>query len=122
MKAWRRLAGPTNSTAAKESAPNSLRALYGTDGTKNAVHGSDSLASAFLEINFCFSSERSPAQGVHGQQEERGVAGPAVRSDFVPEEKMFALLQPGTSELHKGSEIHRGTSAFMECVCVCAWC
>lgn len=30
------------------------RALYGTDGTKNAVHGSDSFASALREVNFCF--------------------------------------------------------------------
>ncbi|CAM9993678.1 unnamed protein product, partial [Sphacelaria rigidula] len=64
VTAWRRLAGPTNSTEAKESAPSSLRALYGTDGTKNAVHGSDSLASAFWEINFCLGADRNPAQGV----------------------------------------------------------
>ena len=32
----------------------SLRALYGTDGTKNATHGSDSPASAAREIRFFF--------------------------------------------------------------------
>ncbi len=42
IEKWRNLIGPTNSTVAKEQKPNSIRALYGTDGTKNAVHGSDS--------------------------------------------------------------------------------
>lgn len=32
----------------------SLRALYGTDGTQNATHGSDSPASAAREIKFFF--------------------------------------------------------------------
>lgn len=39
---WRKFIGPTNSLKAKEEAPNSLRGLYGEDGTKNACHGSDS--------------------------------------------------------------------------------
>jgi len=38
---WRRLMGPTNVDAAKKDAPKSIRALYGEDMTKNAVHGSD---------------------------------------------------------------------------------
>ena len=42
IKRWRRLIGPTNCFKAREEAPNSLRALYGTDGTQNACHGSDS--------------------------------------------------------------------------------
>lgn len=39
---WRTLIGPTNTEKAKKEAPNSLRARFGTDQTKNAVHGSDS--------------------------------------------------------------------------------
>jgi nucleoside-diphosphate kinase len=42
VKKWRTLIGPTNSEKARKEAPNTLRALYGTDGDKNAVHGSDS--------------------------------------------------------------------------------
>ena len=42
VKGWREFIGPTNSATAKAEAPGSLRALFGTDGTKNAVHGSDS--------------------------------------------------------------------------------
>jgi len=42
VKNWRQVIGPTNSLVAKQDAPNSVRGLYGTDNTRNAVHGSDS--------------------------------------------------------------------------------
>lgn len=54
IKDWRALMGPTNSNNAKKEAPKSLRALYGTDGTMNATHGSDSPHSARREIKFFF--------------------------------------------------------------------
>lgn len=46
--------GPTNSLKAVEEAPNSIRARFGTDGTQNATHGSDSMGSAARELNFWF--------------------------------------------------------------------
>ena len=46
VSAWRKLLGPTDSGVARKEAASSLRAQFGTDGTKNAAHGSDSLASA----------------------------------------------------------------------------
>jgi len=51
---WRRFIGPTNTQKAKQEAPNSLRALYGTDATKNAVHGSDAVESSARERSFFF--------------------------------------------------------------------
>ena len=54
IKEWRSLLGPTNSEAARQSAPDSIRAVYGTDGTSNAAHGSDSPESAQREIKFFF--------------------------------------------------------------------
>lgn len=54
IQKWRRLIGPTNTFTAQKEAPNSLRALYGTDGTRNACHGSDAIASAEREIGFFF--------------------------------------------------------------------
>ena len=39
---WRQIIGPTSTQTAQAEAPGSIRALYGTDNTKNAVHGSDS--------------------------------------------------------------------------------
>lgn len=54
VTSWRKYIGPTNTEKAKAEAPDSIRAIYGTDGTHNAVHGSDSEASAFREILFFF--------------------------------------------------------------------
>ncbi|GHP10385.1 hypothetical protein PPROV_000911600 [Pycnococcus provasolii] len=51
---WRAMMGPTNSFKARDENPTCLRALYGTDGTQNATHGSDSPASAAREIKFFF--------------------------------------------------------------------
>ncbi|KAJ1633248.1 nucleoside diphosphate kinase [Pavlovales sp. CCMP2436] len=51
---WRALMGPTRTATAREQAPGSLRALYGTDGTRNATHGSDSVLSARRELKFWF--------------------------------------------------------------------
>jgi len=42
IQKWRNFIGPTNTATAKMEAPRSIRALFGSDGTKNAVHGSDS--------------------------------------------------------------------------------
>lgn len=54
IRGWRALLGPTDSTVAKVKAPNSLRAIYGTDGRRNACHGSDSPQSAEREIALVF--------------------------------------------------------------------
>jgi len=52
--AWRSLMGPTNSREARKNAPHTIRAKYGSDQTRNACHGSDSLASAQREVSFFF--------------------------------------------------------------------
>jgi len=62
IKAWRDFIGPTNSLNAKNQAPYSIRAKFGTDGTKNAVHGSDSSSSASREINLIFNKTKSQPQ------------------------------------------------------------
>ncbi|XP_065655285.1 thioredoxin domain-containing protein 6 isoform X7 [Hydra vulgaris] len=48
------LIGPTEISLAKMSAPNSLRARYGTDMVQDAVHCSDSHESASRELEFFF--------------------------------------------------------------------
>ena len=54
ISAWRALMGPTNSKEVREIKPTSLRAIYGTDNTQNACHGSDSTISARREVLFYF--------------------------------------------------------------------
>ncbi|NP_001072619.1 nucleoside diphosphate kinase homolog 5 [Xenopus tropicalis] len=51
---WKELIGPTNSLKAKETHPESLRAIYGTDDLRNALHGSYCFTSAEREIRFMF--------------------------------------------------------------------
>ena len=46
---YRALMGATNPA---EAAPNTIRALYGTDVERNAVHGSDAPQTAATEIEF----------------------------------------------------------------------
>ncbi|KAL9656982.1 hypothetical protein ABK040_007070 [Willaertia magna] len=57
VQKWRTLIGPTDYQRARREAPNSIRALYATDATHNAVHGSDSDENAKIESNFFFNSK-----------------------------------------------------------------
>ena len=54
IKQWRSILGPTNSLKAIDEAPDSIRAKFGTDGQKNAAHGSDSPESAERELDLMF--------------------------------------------------------------------
>ncbi|KAI8990889.1 nucleoside-diphosphate kinase, partial [Mycotypha africana] len=51
---WKELIGPTDAKKARETKPHSIRALFGTDGLQNAVHGSDSEESVKREIEILF--------------------------------------------------------------------
>lgn len=55
IKRVRDIIGPTDSEEARKVAPSSIRALFGTDKGKNAIHASDSKESADYEIPFIFS-------------------------------------------------------------------
>ena len=48
------IAGPTDSNKAREEAPDSVRAKFGTDNQRNAAHGSDSTESAARELAMMF--------------------------------------------------------------------
>lgn len=54
VAAWRNLLGPTNCAAARTTHPDSVRAKFGTEGVRNAAHGSDAVASAEREIGLFF--------------------------------------------------------------------
>jgi len=56
---WLAIIGPENSLTARSSAPNTIRALFGSDSIKNAVHGSESITAASKEINFIFNAPNS---------------------------------------------------------------
>eukprot|EP00351_Strombidinopsis_sp_SopsisLIS2011_P003055 CAMPEP_0116879540 /NCGR_PEP_ID=MMETSP0463-20121206/11355_1 /TAXON_ID=181622 /ORGANISM="Strombidinopsis sp, Strain SopsisLIS2011" /LENGTH=59 /DNA_ID=CAMNT_0004528993 /DNA_START=503 /DNA_END=682 /DNA_ORIENTATION=- len=48
---WRNIIGPTDSVQAKMHASRSLRASYGTNSLRNAVHGSHSAQDKTAEVN-----------------------------------------------------------------------
>ncbi|XP_061744294.1 nucleoside diphosphate kinase 7 [Nerophis ophidion] len=51
---WRKLLGPSDVAAARKEAPQSIRALFGTDDGRDVAHGSESLAAAARELEFFF--------------------------------------------------------------------
>lgn len=54
VQEWRNLLGHPNPSRAREENPDSLRARYGHDQTKNGLHGSDHYHTAEREIRFMF--------------------------------------------------------------------
>ncbi|KAJ2076343.1 hypothetical protein GGI09_008452, partial [Coemansia sp. S100] len=54
VRGWRMMVGPTSPATARQQMPQSIRALLGDDGPRNAVHGSDSAESAQRELSFFF--------------------------------------------------------------------
>ncbi|XP_072519861.1 nucleoside diphosphate kinase homolog 5 [Salminus brasiliensis] len=54
ISTWKALMGPANSSKAKETHPDCLRARYGTSDLRNAVHGSETFSAAERELKFMF--------------------------------------------------------------------
>lgn len=54
---WREIQGPTDPAVARQEAPNSVRAQFGTDITRDACHGSDSSEAAKREADFFFGAK-----------------------------------------------------------------
>jgi len=94
VKRWRRLIGPTNTQKAKEEAPESLRALFGTDATRNACHGSDSNESAQRELDLFFGSS-SPTVTASFRDCTLAVIKPHAVNDGLIGPIMTAIEQEG---------------------------
>eukprot|EP00898_Chlorokybus_atmophyticus_P000054 jgi/Chlat1/1049/Chrsp110S01534 len=123
VQRWRNLIGPTSTMTARQSAPQSLRAHYGTDERRNACHGSDSPSSAQQELDFFFGPATRLAQGAYASGSDprcscvivkphallEGHAGAiidAVLSRYdVTALEMFKLDRPRASEF---LEVYRG--------------
>ena len=78
---WREVIGPTNAEKARELAPHSLRAKYGSGPTRNALHGSDSSVSAMREIKFFFPT--TPVASATDKEEARGYLEKEVNPTLV---------------------------------------
>ncbi|KAJ1906923.1 hypothetical protein LPJ81_001078, partial [Coemansia sp. IMI 209127] len=69
IRGWRMMIGPTDPDTARMQAPQSIRALLGSNSSRNAVHGSDSPESAQRELAFFFFPRILPDDGSHKADE-----------------------------------------------------
>lgn len=88
---WRALIGPTNSETARAEAPKSLRALFGTDNTQNACHGSDAPETAEAESAFFFGQRVGPCHYANGTT--LGLVKPAAFEAGLTGKILGAVLQ-----------------------------
>eukprot|EP00612_Vaucheria_litorea_P005005 CAMPEP_0171467272 /NCGR_PEP_ID=MMETSP0945-20130129/9848_1 /TAXON_ID=109269 /ORGANISM="Vaucheria litorea, Strain CCMP2940" /LENGTH=739 /DNA_ID=CAMNT_0011995709 /DNA_START=59 /DNA_END=2278 /DNA_ORIENTATION=- len=73
IMAWRSLMGPTDSNIAKVRSPDSIRALFGVNGQRNATHGSDSKESAARELMFWFPERFTDGESAAGEEKSAHV-------------------------------------------------
>ncbi|KXS21070.1 nucleoside diphosphate kinase [Gonapodya prolifera JEL478] len=106
ISGWKEMIGPFDPTKAKEVSPNSIRALYGTDEIKNAVHGSDDEECAVREINLFFPKRPSMmnVRPMTGRQVDRP-------------ERTLGLIKPDGYPVHKEDIFARIKTAGFEVVC-----
>ncbi|EDO42234.1 predicted protein, partial [Nematostella vectensis] len=105
---FRELIGPKDVNVAKEEAPNSLRAMYGTDTVMNAVHGCDSNESAARELAFFFPDFAAPtvANKRKKRQLQRTLA--LIRPDALRSrrESIMSKIQEAGFEIAMSKEMH----------------
>jgi nucleoside diphosphate kinase len=66
--------GPTDPAQAREEAPDSIRALFGTELPHNAVHLSDSVEEAARELAVCRKWKFLSSVGLEDEEEEQASA------------------------------------------------
>jgi nucleoside diphosphate kinase len=128
VAAWRALMGPTSTVAAREQVPQSLRAQFGTDGTRNATHGSDSAASAAREIAFHFPPVQRTLAMIKPDAMAAGAA-PAVRAAIlgaglsITREREYRMSPTQAQEFyreHAGKPFYGRLVEFMASGPICA--
>lgn len=101
IKAWRTLMGPTKAEVARETAPDCLRALFGTDTTHNATHGSDSVISADRELRLLF-PEMFVAEAVAKENTAFVFVKPHAMTEATKQLVHDTLLSKGLKIINEG--------------------
>ncbi|KAM9482349.1 nucleoside diphosphate kinase homolog 7 isoform 2-T2 [Clarias gariepinus] len=118
VSVWRKVLGPTDSGVAGKDAPASLRAQFGTDGTKNAGHGSDSLASAARELEFFFPSTagHGPTNTAKYQESTCCIIKPHAISEALTGKILASITEAGfeISALQMFNMDQANTEEFLE--------
>ncbi|XP_028406269.1 nucleoside diphosphate kinase 6-like [Dendronephthya gigantea] len=66
---WRNVMGPTKTTRAKLTHPQSIRGMFGLTDTRNVAHGSDSVEKAVKEMKFFF-PDFNPSEWIKNNEED----------------------------------------------------
>lgn len=118
VQGFRDLIGPTDAVAAKQEAPNTLRAQFGTDALRNGIHGSGTSSEFNNECNMFFSQAFAPTAVFNNctcaiikpHIVKQGQAGQVI--DMILSEgfeissmEMFALDRPTAEEFF---EVYKG--------------
>ncbi|XP_033727951.1 thioredoxin domain-containing protein 3 homolog isoform X27 [Pecten maximus] len=98
---WRSLIGPTDPEKAKEDSPESLRALYGGDILKNAVHGSSNTERAKDHIQKIFGDLKFTCDGwlvkdEQEMQEQGDLEEPPKQEQAEEQEQDTAVTKKST--------------------------
>ena len=118
VEALRSLVGPCDATLARAEAPSCLRARYGTDALRNAIHASGSREQAARELELCFpelgaprgeqgtlavlrlESLRGDREEVMGRIREAGFEIACARELLLGEQELQELGQEGRASRH----------------------
>jgi nucleoside-diphosphate kinase len=118
VQKFRDVIGPTNSNEAKQHAPHTLRARFGADGLRNAIHGSSSQSEFNREASLFFSKQFQPTAVFNNctcavikpHIIQEGLAGQVI--DMILQEgfeissmQMFTLDRPTAEEFF---EVYKG--------------
>ncbi|CAH1788238.1 unnamed protein product [Owenia fusiformis] len=87
IQGWRDMIGPTMVEDAKENAPESLRAQYGSEKYFNALHGSDSKETSARELAFFFPDFNVPVVPGSGPKPKIQRTLALIRPDALTESK-----------------------------------
>ncbi|XP_069108087.1 thioredoxin domain-containing protein 3 homolog isoform X28 [Argopecten irradians] len=110
VEGWRSLIGPTDPEKAKEESPESLRALYGGDILKNAVHGSSNPERAKEHIQKIFDEEEMQDQDekkeeAAGEETQQTTEGEEQKGDIEPPTEQAEEQEHDTAVSKKSTEV-----------------
>ena len=107
IKKWRMFIGPTNCQVARAKSPDSIRALYGKEGVRNAVHGSDAVESAERELNIFFNKIQNKTDFL-----ENKITCGIIKPHIFKEKKVGEMLEILIDKLNNNNMFITGAEIF----------